>query len=115
MARDARSPASPAARREGPRRGVRLPAEASCDGTSVRPGTFENLLDVLERVGLFGFLVGAPAQHAREAQGDAGTMPRRCGDSLESQLEHVHRFDVANRAEPLPRVPTDPSIHFANL
>ena len=69
----------------------------------------------VERVGVFRLLVGAPAEHARESHGNAGSMAWRRRDAFESQLEDVNRLDVADRAEPLARVAPNPLVQFARF
>src|SRR4051812_46589386 len=115
MARDGWSRAlprrSPAQTGSGPE-----PAAArSFDESSMSTGTFEDAANVLERICLLGFLVGAPPEHAWESHRDAGAVPRRRGDSLKAKLEDVHRFDVPDRAETFPRMPPDPLVHLGNL
>src|SRR5687767_6155849 len=73
-------------------------------------GRVEDGPHVVQRVGLLRGLVRAPAQHPREPHGDPGPVPRGAGDPFEPELEDVDRLDVADRPEPLPRVPADPAI-----
>ena len=58
----------------------------------------------VQRVGLLGALVGAMAQHAGEAQGDAARVARAGLHAVEGDLDHelgphVHRPFVARRLE----------------
>src|SRR4051794_5143672 len=99
-----------------PTRSVLAPAAAgSFDQSSMRAGTVENAANVLERVGLLGFLVGAPAEHARESHRDTGPVPRRRGDAFKAKLEDVHRFDMSDGTEPFSCMPADPLVHLCNL
>src|SRR3954471_8455804 len=111
MVRDG-SRQAPPHRPRSPTRSVLAPAAArSFDPSSMRAGTLENAANVLERIGLLGFLVRTPPEHTWESHRDAGPMPRRCGDAFEAKLEDVHRFDMPDGAETFSRMPADPLVH----
>src|SRR5438874_13531154 len=82
---------------------------------SLRHAARGEALQMLERVGLRCGLVGAPAQDARKAHGDAALVARRRLDRLERQLEDQLRLDPAYRAEALERVCAHPCVDVANL
>ena len=75
----------------------------------------EQLLDGFERVGVLRLLVGSPPQHAREPNGDPGSMPCRARDRLEPQLEYVDRLDMPDWSKAFPRVPPDPAVHLRDF
>jgi hypothetical protein len=68
-----------------------------------------------ERVGFLDRLVDAPAQHAREAHGDARLVARRALDRLEAELEDQRRRDAAHRAELLERRAPHDRVDLADL
>src|SRR3954454_14988686 len=103
MGLDARIPAPRSQRQRAPSTAGGRTVPFSFE-PAVCASTVENAADVIERVSFLGFLVRAPAQHAGKSQGNSRSMSWRPGDALKSELEHVHRFDVANRSEALPGV-----------
>src|SRR4051812_35070323 len=115
MARGVSRPARPQRSRPRRRSVVGSDAAPSFDQPSAGAGALEHAADVIERVGLFGFLVGAPAEHAWEPHRNPGPMSRRRGDAFKAKLENVQRFDVANGAETFPRMAADPLVHLCNL
>jgi hypothetical protein len=56
-------------------------------------------LEVVERVDLVHGLVVAPAEHAGEAEGDAGLVAGGGLDALEADLEDLDGLDLPDGAE----------------
>src|SRR5882762_2046448 len=91
----------------------RFPRSNSSAARLVRD--FDQRPQRLERVGVGGFLVGAPAGDARKAHRHSAAVAGALGDALEVELEDVRGIDRAYRTEAFEGVLADPPVELVDL